>query len=87
MDIVNEIEIKLPIRGELGRVTKTDLCIASQASSRHQLVGEMRKLMESDERFKTIYTHQFNSWTVSREVAVAFLQHIFGTDCTIKLVK
>ena len=87
MDIVNSIHIELPVRGELGRVEKMDLCRAVQASSRQQLVAELKKLMILDTRFNTLYQHQFRAWTVSVDAATYFLKHIFGQDCTITLVK
>lgn len=87
MDIINSIQIELPVRGELGRVEKMDLCRAVQASSRQQLVAELKKLMLTDRHFERLYQHQFRAWTVSVEAATYFLQHIFGEDCTITLIK
>ena len=87
MDIINSIQIELPVRGELGRVEKMDLCRAVQASSRQQLVAELKKLMILDTKFNSLYQHQFRTWTVSVEAATYFLKHIFGKDCQITLVK
>lgn len=87
MDIINSIQIELPVRGELGRVEKMDLCRAVQASSRQQLVAELKKLMLLDKKFNSLYQHQFRTWTVSVEAATYFLKHIFGEDCTVTLVK